>query len=50
MVDPFHEETSVENSPSLWSYYGMMRCFIEMKSSFNEKLKDNVLLQVGSID
>ena len=47
MVDPFHSEVSTGNSPNLWSYFGMMRCFVEMKALFNEKLKENVLLQVS---
>lgn len=46
MVDPFHTELSSENSPNFWSYFGFMRCFIEMKSLFEQKVKENILLEV----
>lgn len=45
MVDPFHQESQEEDVSKLWSYVGLLKCFVEMSPNF-DKLKDNILLQV----
>jgi len=46
MVDPFHAESKLNNYPSIWSYVGLMKCFLEMRSDLNEYLKQNLLFEV----
>ena len=44
IVDPFHN--CPNNQSMLWSFFGLLKCFLEMCSSVTGKLKENVLLQV----
>lgn len=46
MVDPFHNESKINNYPSLWSYVGLMKCFLEMRNDLNDFLKENLLLEI----
>jgi len=45
IVDPFHN-VHIDSYPALWSYVGLVKCFIEMCSNISGKLKDNVQFQI----
>lgn len=46
MVDPFHAESKLNNYPGIWSYVGLMKCFLEMRNDLNDYLKENLLFEV----